>query len=69
VASTWYQVTPMKDSSHPLRNGQPYVICASLTPSSSVHPAIQTQVEPGTGDADDYPAADTLRVQDFLGFL
>ena len=38
VASTWYQVTPMKDSSHPLRDGQPYVICASLTPSSSVHP-------------------------------
>ena len=22
VASTWYQVTPMKDSSHPLRDGQ-----------------------------------------------
>jgi hypothetical protein len=38
VASTWYQVTPMKDSSHPLRNGQPYVICASLSGSASCYP-------------------------------
>lgn len=38
IASTWCQVTPMKDSSHPLRDGQPYVICASLSLSSSCYP-------------------------------
>lgn len=29
VISTYYQVTPMKDASHPLRDGIPYVICSA----------------------------------------
>ena len=29
VISTYYIVTPMKDASHPLRGGVPYVICSS----------------------------------------
>lgn len=29
IASTYYVVTPMKDATHPLRDGQPYVICSS----------------------------------------
>jgi hypothetical protein len=45
VRRIWYQVTPMKDSSHPLRDGQPYVICASLSGSASCYPG---QAEPGT---------------------
>ena len=28
VASTYYLVTPMKNSVHPLRDGEPYVVCS-----------------------------------------
>jgi len=35
VASTYYVVTPMKDPVHPLRDGEPYVICSDRTGRSS----------------------------------
>ena len=31
VASTYYVVTPMKDATHPLRDGVAYVVCSTLT--------------------------------------
>lgn len=29
IISTYYEITPMKDASHPLRDGIPYVICSA----------------------------------------